>query len=189
MSNFHVDRFANPEQLQQVIYSSKDVVASFRQIGVHLNERNLGIAGYEVQFPKGFRVRLLNFSNVNIDGSIEYYGISEKVLINTACGLREFFLQAREYASDDRGNVMIPIIARFGLKQDEFPWIGDRVTPFTKEWRSDSEKVWLAEEKRISLERQHFASRDQQERIQERMKAIEAAANKAMQKSEQDSKM
>ena len=92
---------------------------SIKQVGLSLKGPNIAIAGYGVIFPKDFRFRATEFSDIKRHEPIEYVAKSSKVLINTACALREFFLQTREYASDERGNFVITVVARLGLKEGD----------------------------------------------------------------------
>lgn len=187
--NFHVDKFSDPVKLQNLVTHCQDMIKSMKQMGIDLKDQNIAIIGYEVMFPKGFRYKVVDFSDIKNFEPIEYVAKNAKVIINTSSALREFFLQVREFASDKRGNAMIPVVVRLGIKENDRVWGGKLLRQFTKDWRSDLEKKWLAEEKRISLERQQFASEDEQRRIQERMKAITDAADRAMTRHAKDENM
>ena len=177
---FSPDKFSTPEHLQRAIYNTHDIHEAGKQVGINLHDSSVAIVGYEVLFPKGYRYSSIHHTDIKNIVPVMYVSTDTRVLINTSCTLREFFHQAREYASDAFGNVSIPVIARLGLVVQDTIFTGTIMQQFSPEWRSEEEKKCAAEEKQLQLEQQQFADANQKAVLRKKLEDIEARAAKAV---------
>ena len=176
-----INQFSQPHHLQNIIYHSSDMIRAAKQVGIDWKaDKDITIVGYEVVFAKGYRFKSINYTDIKNADPKAYIPIGSKVIINTDCALREFFLQSREFASDAYGNCQIPVIARLGYKVVDRFYGGESLQQFDHEMRSEFEYKWLAERRRIDLERQGFSDISFEKQTRARMDAIEEAANRAM---------
>ncbi|KAK5099955.1 hypothetical protein LTS08_005670 [Lithohypha guttulata] len=179
-----LDKFSHPAQLSNLIVNDIDFGKTGREIGISIKHKSIAIIGYEVTFAKGYRYMSSQPPGFLHRVGMRYIAIGKKVLVNNACALREFFLQSREFASDDRGTAQIPVVARFALVEAD-PISGcEKFVQFNHDWLSDNEKKLLVEDKRIAVERQQSSDLATQANVRKRMQAIEEAATRACAKGE-----
>lgn len=176
------DRFADVDGLARLIYANSDVQKAIASIGLDIKMTTF--VGYEMSFPKGYRYVQGEAYDHKRHCPVPFQVAHSEghALVNTSCALNEFFWQAGRYASDDHGNVFIPITMRIGMIQTQPS--GEVLTgTLNIDWQNDEEKRWEAEEKRKNLERQSFATGMERQVLNEKMKAIEEKAKKAMEKA------
>lgn len=178
---FSLDKFSTPDHVQKVICNTRNIHEAGKQVGIDIRDSSIVIVAYEVMFPKGYRSNPVDYTDIKNINPITYVPADSRVLVNTACALREFFLQAANHACDVFGNVSIPMIARIGRFAPEPFYGGLSAQQFDRNWRSDEERNCAAEERYLLLEQQQFADADQKLMIRKKMKAIQDKAEKAVQ--------
>lgn len=176
------ERFADADGLAKLVYGNTDVQKAIAGIGLDI-ETTTAI-GYEMSFPKGYRYLQGETYDHKRDCPVPFQVAHSEgcALVNTSCALKEFFWQTARYASDDHGNVLIPVTVRIGITQSQ-PSGEVLAGKVNVNWRNVSEKRWEAEEKRRGLERQLFATGAERLSLDERMKVIEDRTKRAMENS------
>lgn len=175
------EQFADTRGLTDLLLANTDVKKATAQIGLDIN--NVTFVGYEMQFPKGYRYT--NYTENDVLGKAREPGApfkvvqsGELVLVNTECAMREFFWQARHYASDENGKVLVQVVGRVGKATSS------GYETFGPDWRSDEEKELATEEKKRYLEKQSFVNGKARKTLREKMRAFEERSRIAVQNAQ-----